>query len=790
MNKYFDTIELHKIKRMLADIASNEKTKSMALEITPDSDIINVKNEIAKTDEALQLSIKYGSPSFYSFCDITGSVKRAASGAKLTLKEILEIKKMLQQIRLLVSWYNEAEPAQTELEYLFNNLSPNKYLEDKISDIIIDENEIADTASPKLASIRRKIVQAGIKIRESLDKILRNQSTSKYLQEGIVTIRDGRYVVPVKSEYKHEINGLVHDTSSSGATYFIEPISVVEANNEIRVLQGEEIDEIDRIIRELSSEIATFGDAIIDGFNYCAELNLYFSKANLAIKMNANAPIITDDGQINLIKARHPLIDKKIVVPVNISIGQNYDTLIITGPNTGGKTVILKTVGLLCAMTMCGMLIPANEGSSISVFDKILVDIGDKQSIEQSLSTFSSHMNNVIDILKLADSSSLVLLDELGSGTDPAEGAALAISIIEKLRSCGVKLITSTHYQELKMFALETNNVENASCEFDLKTLKPTYRLIIGSPGKSNAFAISSKLGLSNDIILKAQSYINDDNKKFDDIMDKLEIARIDAEKNSMEIKRLKLSIEQEKAKLEQDRENLLKDKEVTIQKARDEASRIVAKINSQAMSLIDELDELRRKKDKENFSQQVISTKSKAKGILSKMYLDANPVSDTDSSYKLPRPLKKGDTVLLIDINKKGTVVTQPDSNGNVYVQAGIMKTKVHVTKLKLSEKDNITYNNAQISTKGVSSKIARQVKSELDIRGFAVDEGLPEMDSFLDNCVMAGLNIATIIHGKGTGVLKNAVREHCKRHPHVKSFRRGVYGEGEDGVTVIELK
>ena len=520
MNKYFEALELHKILEMLAEKASNEDVKQIILETEPCTDFDKVCIEIDKTDEALRQSIKYGCPSFSRYKNIKDSVNRAKSGSMLTLREILDISKMLYQIRILSDWYKEADEFETELNYLFSNLYPNKYFEDKIKYTIIDDDELADTASSELASIRRKIVQSGLKIRESLDKMIKSTTTQKYLQENIVTIRDGRYVVPVKSEHKNDISGLVHDVSGSGSTLFIEPIQVVEANNEIKVLKAREHDEIERIIKDLSEEIASFGDSLIESYNNCVELNVYFAKSEFALSINANKPIIVSDGKIELKKARHPLISKDTVVPIDVTLGIDFDTLIITGPNTGGKTVLLKTVGLLSAMAMCGMLIPANDGSIISIFDKILVDIGDQQSIEQNLSTFSSHMNRVIEILECVDSKSLVLLDELGSGTDPIEGAALAVSIIETLKRKGAKTVLTTHYQELKMYALDTQKVENASCEFDIKTLKPTYRIIIGSPGKSNAFAISSKLGLNNDIIDYAKSLLNSENKRFDDIME------------------------------------------------------------------------------------------------------------------------------------------------------------------------------------------------------------------------------------------------------------------------------
>lgn len=792
MNNYSRTLELHKILEMLSSEASNEKTRQMIAGIKPETDIDIVRREIKKTSYCLELTVKYGTPAFSNFKNIEASVKRAQSGASLTLRELLDIGQLLYQSRQLCLWYKQAEDGceENDIDYLFKTLAVNKYLEDKISNSILSDEELADTASSELASIRRKIVNSGFKIKEHLDKMIKSSSTKKYLQDSIVTMRDGRYVVPVKSEYKNEISGLVHDTSASGSTYFIEPMAIVEANNDIRVLKGREQDEIERIIAEMSSECASFGDSLLKNFEICAELNLYFSKANLAAKMNAMCPEIADDGQIILHKARHPLINKDKVVPIDVNLGIDFNTLVITGPNTGGKTVILKTIGLLTLMTMCGLLIPASDGSKISVFRNILVDIGDEQSIEQSLSTFSSHMNRVISILEKADTSSLVLLDELGSGTDPVEGAALAVSIIEELMCKGAKLVTTTHYQELKMYALDTDNVENASCEFDIKSLQPTYRLIIGSPGKSNAFAISSKLGLPDNVIKRAEGLISEENKKFETIMSKLEEARYELEKNNEQVVRYKKQAEELSLQLEKEKADLNNTKEKIIQDARNQATRIVQSVTRQADSLVDELTELRKQKDKDDFSKMAIDAKSKVKSTLNKLYKDANPVSENAESYKLPRELKKGDNVIITDTKKPAIVLTLPDSSGNLFVQAGIMKTKINVSKLRLDEKAKVTFNSSYISTKGVESRATRNVKTELDIRGYASDEGIMETDAFLDNAVMSGLNMVTIIHGKGTGILKNAIRQHLKNHPLVKSSRKGVYGEGEDGVTVVELK
>lgn len=797
MNKYYETLELHKILELLSDECSNEKTKQLALEIEPCCDLMTVQREIAKTSCALELSVKYGTPVFNSIKDISASVKRAESGAALSLRELIEIKRVLQQIGSLANWYKQCEDKENPIDYLFESLFPNNYLAAKLESAIIDEETIADDASSELAAIRRKINNSGIKIRETLDKMIKSSSVQKYLQDSIVTIRDGRYVLPVKIEHKGQINGLVHDTSATGSTLFIEPMAVVEANNDIRILKGREQDEIHRIIMELSAECAQIKEQLLSGYDAAVELNLYFSKANLAAKMRATAPEINDDNVIVLNKARHPLIDPKAVVPINFSIGADYDTLIITGPNTGGKTVVLKTVGLLTLMTMCGLLIPVSDGSRISIYKKILVDIGDQQSIEQSLSTFSSHMNRVIEILEKADYQSLVLLDELGSGTDPIEGAALAVSIIEKLKSQGATIVTTTHYQELKMYALDTQNVENASCEFDVESLKPTYRLIIGTPGKSNAFAISKRLGIPDDVIDHAESLISADNKRFETIIDNLERARIELENNNKQAEINRRECEALKLELETQKEKFYDDKEAELEKARRESAEIVNRVQRESQALIDELDKLRKEKESPDFVNKALEARQKQKSTMNKLYLESNPVSESrNDGYVLPRPLKKGDNVLITDTNRKAIVVTPPDSKGICFVQAGIMKTKVDASKLRLVEKNQLVNQqkskpkSSKVSTSGVESRMTRKVQSELDIRGYAVDDGLYELDSFLDSSVMSGITLVTIIHGKGTGVLKNAVRSHLKHHPHVKSSRKGVYGEGEDGVTVVELK
>ncbi len=792
MDENYITLELHKILESLAEECTSQAAKRMAGDISPITDADIVRLEVGKTFSAYNATAKIGSPSFFAFSDIASVANRAKSGAQLSLRELLDVSKMLTQTEALLSWRRQYE-GELKLDYLFECLYDSKHLNDKIQNAVISEDEISDNASPQLASIRKKIANAGAKIRDSLDRIIKSSDSKDYLQESLVTLRDGRYVLPVKSEYKSKVAGLVHDTSSSGQTYFIEPLAVVEANNEITILKGEEQEEIERILKELSSDVAGFADQLVSDYTASAQLDLYFAKANLGAKMAATMPEISDDGIIILNKARHPLINRDRVVPVDFSLGAEYDSLIITGPNTGGKTVILKTVGLLTLMTMCGLLIPVSDGSKITVFEKILVDIGDQQSIEQSLSTFSSHMNKVIDILNTVDSRSLVLIDELGSGTDPVEGAALAVAIIEKIHSLGGKLVTTTHYQELKMYALETDGVQNASCEFDVKTLMPTYRLIIGSPGKSNAFAISARLGLGEDIIKAAEGMLSGESRRFETILDNLEATRQQLEENTRLAEEYRRETEKLKAEIAEERRKLTETKDSEIERAKREARSIIDRVSRQSARLMDELEDLRKAKDKSDFSKRVSDQKMQYKRQIESLYNEESKLGGSDEEYVLPRPLKKGDDVRLTEGNKTGIVISPPDSSGNVMVQVGIMKTKVHVSKLRLVEKE-VTFNNKKIQpqtpSRTVESRATRRPELELDIRGYTVDEGLYEVDSFIDRALMSGNKVVTIIHGKGTGALKEAVRNHLRKHPMVQSSRKGVYGEGEDGVTVCELK
>ena len=614
MDKYLKTLELDKILDMLADLTSNEETRRMALEVRPDNDLERVRYECLKTSQAFSLSVQFGTPPFSNFKDISTVAARAASGAVISLRDLMDIAAMLRQIKALADWYSHCENVETELSYLFSRLQPNDWLLEKLERSIISDNEIADAASPELAAIRRKINRAGMQLRETLDKMIKNKTTQQYLQESNVTIRDGRFVLPVKSEYRGQVSGLVHDTSATGQTIFIEPMAIVEANNDIRILEGKEQEEIERIIRQLCRDCGDYAEILTENYKVCTELNLYFAKSNLAAKLNCSLPEITDDGKMHLKKARHPLIDKNKAVPVDISLGEDYQALIITGPNTGGKTVSLKTAGLLAAMTMCDLLIPCADGSRISVYDHILADIGDSQSIEQNLSTFSSHTNKVIEILGTADERSLVLLDELGSGTDPVEGAALAISIIRRLMENGAKIMVTTHYQELKVFAIDSSGVENASCEFDIETLRPTYRLIVGSPGKSNAFAISESLGMPSDIIRDAKSRVSEANTRLEEVIGKLEASRIELERQKEEISRLRAETAAHEEAIRREREEIEAAKADELEKARLRAMTIIEQTKAESNELIDELEKLRKEKDKKDFSANVSGMKSKTK--------------------------------------------------------------------------------------------------------------------------------------------------------------------------------
>ncbi len=790
--KYLNLLELNSVLNLLSNEATIASAKERALKLRPFSSLEEVNLELKKTEDAFLLTAKFASPSFYSPIDPASILTRAEVGASINMGELLDIANCLKSIRSVKEWKENCSiNSKTALDEIFDSLSPNKFLEDKIYFAIKSQDEMNDNASSELASIRRKIRGISSSIKDKLDAIVRSQSKSKYLQDAIVTQRDGRFVVPVKSEYKSEIPGIVHDTSSSGATFFIEPMSVVEANNEIRVYKAKEKEEIDRILLELSSLVASFSDSIKFSFESLIELNLIFAKASLAYKMKATLPTINTDGITVLKKARHPLINPSSVVPINVSLGKEYNTLIITGPNTGGKTVALKTVGLLTVMAMCGLMIPAEDGSCTGFFDRILVDIGDEQSIEQSLSTFSSHMVNIVSILEESENNALVLLDELGGGTDPVEGAALAKAILVRLAINGAKIIATTHYSELKSYALETSGVQNACCEFDVDTLKPTYNLLIGVPGKSNAFAISRKLGIDEDIVELAKGYVSDQDKRFESVIEALEKARKEAVIEQQKAKDLAQQTANSKAAAQKALEEAIANQEKIIEKARKDASYIVDNARYKSNLLLNELEDIKKGFSSQNAAEMLLNAKRSVSGGIKELEELSDPVSSRfKDDYVLPRKLVVGDNVIVFDINEKAIVQEISKDNKKVLVAMGGLKSWTPVSNIRLNETKVKEKSVKPRNVSGIRSRVERVARYEFDMRGMTTDEGIMELERYIDNAFLSGLPSVTIIHGKGTGALRKAVHQFLKTNKAVKTFRLGVFGEGEDGVTIAEIK
>lgn len=792
MNKYYKKLELDKILELLAEQTVSDNCREAALKLKPKTDFDAITLELKKTDDAFSLAAKFGTPAFRKIKDVSGSLKRAKTGSMLSFRELLDVAAVLRETAALCDWYSQCENMENSLAEYFRGLIPVKPLEKRISESIISEEEMSDAASAELGSIRRRIARQGQNIRDKLDGMIKNKNTRAYLQDAIVTMRDGRYVVPVRSEHKGDVPGLVHDTSATGQTFFIEPMEVVEANNEIRILKAREQAEIERITRELSAGIGANAEAIAENFRLSQILELCFAKANLGARMKAVSAKVVNSPKVVLNNARHPLLDRDLAVPISVEIGEKYDCLIITGPNTGGKTVAIKTVGLLTLMTQCGLMIPAGDGSVIGCFKRVYVDIGDEQSIEQSLSTFSSHMTNVIGILDQADEDSLVLIDELGSGTDPVEGAALAVSILTQLKTYRAKVLATTHYQEVKMFALETEGVENASCEFDVETLKPTYRLIVGVPGKSNAFAITKRLGMNDYVISRAEELVSSENRRFEQVIDQLEQSRRELEqmRESMAVSERNAKLTE--SELKQKLSELEAQKEKELENARQRALSIIEQTRTQANMLLNELEELKKQKDKEALRKGLSDAKGRISGKLNKMQDEANPVIERKTeNYVPPRPWKNGDTVRLADTGREGTLVTVPNVKGECRVSVGSMVVKTNSGNLRLVEKKAAqgAAKSAGKIKKSVTSNMSRRGGMELDIRGCMGDEGVMRMEMFLDGAILSGLGQVMIIHGKGTGALRDAVHAALKRNPRVKSFRLGAYGEGEAGVTVVEL-
>ncbi len=792
MNKYHISLELDKILKMLSATASSGDAKERALKIVPLTDFFEVQELLRQTESAYIFIAKFGAPSFGGLQNVNNALSRAAAGGSLSAGELLKIATTLKIVRGITVWHEKCAGMDSALDDFFNSLYPNKYLEEKITNAILSETEISDNASPELKEIRRKKRHYENKIREQLDGMIHSSHYSKYLRDGIVTQRNGRFVVPVRAEHRGDVAGMVHDTSGSGATVFIEPAAVVEANNEIKVLESREADEIERILAELSQMAGEFQDTIKISFDSAVSLDLIFAKAHLAYKMKASMPILNNDGEILLKKARHPLIDPKAVVPVDISLGIDFDSLVITGANTGGKTVSIKTIGLLTLMAECGLMLPVTDNSRISVFKNVLADIGDEQSIEQSLSTFSAHMTTIVDILNKTDDESLVLIDELGAGTDPVEGAALAVSILENLRQKGAKIASTTHYSELKEYALKTQGVENGCCEFDVASLRPTYRLLIGMPGRSNALAIAGRLGISEEITDFARALISAEDTRFEDAVDTLETARKNLEDDRQKLEDEKQSILRQKENAERLLEKSKQDSEKSIARAKQEAERIVENARRAGNSLLLEIEQLKKEQAKTKNLQEIARKAKAAMGRqLDKMDEITNTLQEDDGEYTLPRELKIGDRVFVKSLGSEAEIISIDAKKNTVQVQSGMIKMKADIGDLRLigaqKQQKPKTYGSRKVHT-GSSTPSASS--SSIDLRGTTVEEAVLDLDKFIDSVLRTGLNEITIIHGKGTGALRKGIHIHLRKHPNIRTFRVGTFGEGEEGVTIAELK
>lgn len=792
MNRHCISLELDKILKMLSDTASSADAKEAALKILPQSDYFEVQRLLDCTEAAYILIAKFGAPSFGGIQNVNNALSRANAGGVLSAGELLKIAVTLKVIRGITVWHEKCSGTETALDDLFASLYPNKYLEEKIINAILSETEISDSASPELREIRRKKRHYENKIREQLDSMIHSNHYAKFLRDGIITQRNGRFVVPVKSENRGDVAGMVHDTSGSGATVFIEPAAVVEANNEIKVLESREQEEIERILAELSAMAGEFEDTIKISFESAVSLDLIFAKAHLAYRMKASRPLLNNDGEILLKKARHPLIDPKKVVPVDIFLGSDFDSLVITGANTGGKTVSIKTIGLLTLMAECGLMLPVTDNSRISVFDKVLADIGDEQSIEQSLSTFSSHMTNIVDILNTADDRSLVLIDELGAGTDPVEGAALSVAILESLRRKGAKIASTTHYSELKEYALKTDRVENGCCEFDVASLKPTYRLLIGMPGRSNALAIAGRLGIEESITDFARALISEENTRFEDAVDSLENARRALDDDRQKLEDEKDALIREKQKAEELLEKSRQQSEKEIERAKNEANRIVENARRAGNSLLLEIEQLKKAQAKEKNLAEIARKAKAAMGRqLDKMDEITNGLEADDGDYVLPRPLKAGDRVFVKTLGSEGEVLSVDEKKQTVQLQSGMIKMKADISDLRLTgAKKQPKRQTGGTRAVHTGSKASSSANSSIDLRGKTVEEAMLDLDKFIDGVLRTGLNEITIIHGKGTGALRKGIHTYLRKHPNIRTFRVGIFGEGEEGVTIAELK
>ena len=787
---YKKTLELDKVLARAVQLCACRETKEMMQDLqlceTPEDE----RYALEQTNAINSLLIKNGSPRFGSVSEVRRVVAHAQKGGILSMGELLEIAATLRNFAGLSQWYGLSEHDMMPTDDLFYSLAPQPVLERQISDSIISPEEMADTASSTLADLRRKIRQTEDSIRTKLDAIIKNSTTNKFLQDAVVSLRNGRYVVPVRAEYRGEVGGVIHDVSSSGATVFVEPTAVVEANARIMQLRAQEQEEITRILSAFSAQVGSLEPQFSYSYDAMLKIDLLLAKARLAIEQGAFMPAVSDTIHFKLNKARHPLIDKKKVVPVDIALGDEYDTLVITGPNTGGKTVSLKTAGLLNAMAQYGFLIPAHESSVVCNFREYLVDIGDEQSIEQSLSTFSGHMKRISGILELAGHGTLTLLDELGAGTDPAEGAALAVSILEQLRRQGSLLMATTHYAEMKVYALETPGVVNASCEFNVETLMPTYKLSVGVPGKSNAFLISSKLGIPQNIIDAARSHMSNDDKRLDSVLAQLDDLKLQLKVAQGDAEKARYEAEHALESAEKKRDELIKKGEQELEDARRRAHDLMQNVQNEAYALTDELRRI-QKDEKTNAAQRAVRAREIARKDTETL------LKKTDSKPKPARefvPLKEvqiGQEVLIAELNQLATVTARPDRNGMVEVRAGIMKTKVPLSGLCVPDKmDKRPAREPRRSSTRVQLDKSRKASMEINLLGYTVDEALAEVDKFLDSGMLRGQQTLYIIHGNGTGALRTAIQKHLRTHKAVKSFRPGRYGEGENGVTVVELK
>ena len=784
--KSMQTLELPRVLDMLADQAVTEEGKDKARRLRPETDPVEVTALLAETTAAVEKMVLGGSPAFAGVRPVAGSLQRANMGGSLNTRELLDIAKVLAAARSAKEYGEGDAEKKTPIDVLFHALRPNRFLEDKITGSIVGDGELADSASPELASIRRHMRATESKVRDILQRII-SSSQAKYLQESIITQRSGRYVVPVKSEFKNEIPGLVHDLSGSGSTFFIEPMGVVKANNELRELQAKEEKEIDRILAELSAEAASFREDINLDYELLIRLDVIFARAKLSNKMHAMAPGLSTKG-LNLRRARHPLLPPKTAVANDLSLGETFDTLVITGPNTGGKTVTLKTIGLLTLMAQCGLHIPAGDGSVIKVCKRVLADIGDEQSIAQSLSTFSSHMSNIVGILEETDDETLILLDELGGGTDPVEGAALASAIIDHARSLGAMVAATTHYAELKVYAMTTPGVENASCEFDVETLAPTYRLLVGIPGKSNAFAIARRLGISEEIIQDAAARVDAENVRFEDVLTKLDHQRQEMEKEQRQAAQLRREMEEASAKAQAYRDQLQKEKEKAEASAKAQARAILDDARRTADQVFQELGDMRKKAQKEQNWQKVNDQRAGLRHKLNEAEdkLGARPQAAVPPML---RPAKKGDTVTILKTGTQASVLSV-NKDGVLQLQAGILRITAKQDEVSVVEGETQSQKAAKQYIRRTEHKLrSLGAKAEVDLRGMTTDEAELTLAQFLDRAMVSNLTQVTVIHGKGTGAVRKAVHAYLKRCKGVASFRLGRYGEGEDGVTIVEL-